>query len=286
MVKARYVPYLFLAPAVVLLLIFKVYPIALGLKNSLYAPGFIAGLDAFVGFDNYTGLFADHVFWHSVYVTLFFNVFVNPIQIGLAFGLALLLNARLKGIQAFRSVSFIPIAVSLPIACILWNIMLNPEQGVMNSILIGLGFSPQPFLTSKDQAIWIIILIATWKGVGYWAVFLLAGLQEVPQVLYEAASIDGAGKWDRFRDVTFPLMKRPLTFVTVADTVANFLLFAPMYILTKGGPENSTNVLMEESFNSAFVYSDPGRASAIVILLLILILLIIGLQFRLLRSKV
>lgn len=129
-------------------------------------------------------------------------------------------------------------------------------------------------------------IIATWKGVGYWAVFLLAGLQEVPASLYEAASIDGAGKWDRFKHVTFPLMKRPLTFVTVADTVANFLLFAPMYILTKGGPENSTNVLMEESFNNAFVYSDPGRSSAIVILLLILILIIIGVQFRLLRSKV
>jgi multiple sugar transport system permease protein len=286
MVRARYAPYVFLFPAVVLLLIFKVYPIVLGLKNSLYAPGFIAGLDSFVGLDNYLALFSDHVFWHSVYVTIFFNVFVNPIQIILAFLLALLLNSKLKGTSWFRSISFIPIAVSLPIACILWNIMLNPEQGVINSILIGLGFAPQPFLASKAQAIWVVIIIAAWKGVGYWAIFLLAGLQEVPVTLYEAASIDGAGKLDQFRNVTFPLMKRPLTFVTVADTVANFLLFAPMYILTKGGPENSTNVLMEESFNSAFVYSDPGRASAIVILLLILILLIIGIQFRILRSKV
>lgn len=279
-------PYLFLFPAIALLVIFKVYPILLGLKNSLYAPGFIAGLDSFVGLSNYAALFSDKVFWNSVYVTVFFNLFINPIQIILAFMLALLLNSKLKGIRSFRSICFIPIAVSLPIACILWNIMMNPEQGVINSILIALGFPQQPFLTSKDQAIWVIILIATWKGVGYWAVFLLAGLQEVPASLYEAASIDGAGKWDRFKHVTFPLMKRPLTFVTVADTVANFLLFAPMYILTKGGPENSTNVLMEESFNNAFVYSDPGRASAIVILLLILILIIIGVQFRLLRSKV
>ncbi|TDF93277.1 carbohydrate ABC transporter permease [Paenibacillus piri] len=285
MIKSKYAPFLFLLPAVSLLIVFKLYPIVLGLKNSLYAPGFIAGNEAFVGLDNYTYLFTDSVFWNSVYVTLFFNVFINPIQIALAFVLALLLNARLKGIHLFRSLNFIPITVSLPIACVLWSIMLNPEQGVVNSALVALGLPQQPFLTSKDQALWVIMAIATWKGVGYWAVFLLAGLQEVPASLYEAANIDGAGKWQQFKNVTFPLMKRPLTFVTVADTVTNFLLFAPMYILTKGGPENSTNVLMSESFNNAFVYSDPGRASAIVILLLILILLIIAVQFRLLRSQ-
>ncbi|MDF2962552.1 MAG: binding-protein-dependent transport system inner rane component [Paenibacillus sp.] len=286
MIKAKYAPYLFLLPAVALLILFKLYPIVLGLKNSLYAPGFIAGNESFAGLDNYVYLFTDSVFWNSVYVTLFFNLFINPIQIILAFLLAILLNTRLKGIHFFRSLNVIPITVSLPIACVLWSIMLNPEQGVVNSILVALGQPQQPFLTSKDQALWVIMAIATWKGVGYWAIFLLAGLQEVPASLYEAANIDGAGKWQQFRNVTFPLMKRPLTFVTVADTVTNFLLFAPMYILTKGGPENSTNVLMGESFNSAFVYSDPGRASAIVILLLLMILLIIGIQFRLLRSKV
>ncbi|TBL70768.1 carbohydrate ABC transporter permease [Paenibacillus thalictri] len=286
MIRAKYAPYLFLLPAVALLIIFKVYPIALGLKNSLFAPGFIADQPTFVGIDNYTYLFSDSVFWKSVYATLFFNVFVNPLQIVLAFLLALLLNSKIKGVNLFRSLNLVPIAVSLPIACVLWSIMLNPEQGVVNSLLVALGQSQQPFLTSKDQAMWVIMAIATWKGVGYWAVFLLAGLQEVPASLYEAADIDGAGKWQQFRNITFPLMKRPLTFVTVADTVTNFLLFAPMYILTKGGPENSTNVLMQESFSSAFVYSDPGRASAIVILLLILILCIIGIQFRLLRSSV
>ncbi|MDF2858653.1 MAG: transporter permease [Neobacillus sp.] len=284
--KAKYAPYLFLLPAVALLIIFKLYPIILGLKNSLYAPGFVTGNETFAGLDNYVFLFTDSVFWNSVYVTLFLNLFINPIQIALAFLLAILLNSKLKGIRFFRSINIIPITVSLPIACVLWSIMLNPEQGVVNSILVALGQPQQPFLTSKDQALWVIMAIATWKGVGYWAIFLLAGLQEVPSSLYEAANIDGAGKWQQFSNVTFPLMKRPLTFVIVADTVTNFLLFAPMYILTKGGPENSTNVLMAESFNSAFVYSDPGRASAIVILLLLIILVIIGIQFRLLRSKV
>ncbi|MCD9024249.1 carbohydrate ABC transporter permease [Cohnella silvisoli] len=286
MAKVKYTPYLFLLPAVLLLLIFKMYPIVLGFKTSLYTESFIGNIESFAGFDNYTGLFTDTVFWKSVYVTLFLNVFINPIQVVLSFILAILLNKKLKGISLFRSINLLPVVVSLPIACILWNIMLSPEQGIVNSILNFLHLPQQPFLASQHQAIWIIIAIATWKGVGYWSVFLLAGLQEVPDSLYEAANIDGASKWEQFKNVTFPLMKRPLTFVTVTDTVTNFLLFAPMYLLTKGGPQNSTNVLMLESYNSAFVYSDPGRASAIVMLLLILILTIIALQFRMLRSKV
>lgn len=286
MTKSKVAPYLFLLPVILLLAVFKLYPIMLGMKNSMYASSFLAGEELFVGWDHYVSLFADKVFWNSVYVTLFFNVFINPIQIALAFLLALLLNMKLRGIAWFRSIHIVPIAVSIPIACVLWNIMLNPEQGVINSLLVTFGLPQQPFLTSKGQAIWVIMAIATWKGVGYWAVFLLAGLQEIPKSLYEASSIDGAGKMAQLKNVTFPMMKRSLTFVAVADTIANFLLFAPMYILTGGGPENSTNVLMQESYNSAFVYSDPGRASAIVILLLLMILAIIGVQFRLLRSKV
>src|SRR5690606_19076300 len=218
-----------------------------------FAPSFLAGESNFIGFQNYIDLFNDPVFWNSVKVTLYLNVFINPIQIILAFLLALFLNRQLRGIGIFRAIHFVPIAVSMPIALIMWNVMLNPEQGVINTIIVALGFEPQPFLGSESQAIWLIILIATWKGVGYWAIFLLAGLQEVPNELYEAASIDGAGSWQKFKSITFQMMKRPLAFVAVADTVANFLLFAPMYILTKGGPNNSTNVLMNEGFNSAFV---------------------------------
>jgi multiple sugar transport system permease protein len=283
--KEKAVPYLFLFPAMMGILIFKLYPIFSGFFESLYAPTFLAGGKIFVGLDNYIYLFTDSVFWNSVKVTLMMNLFINPIQIILAFLLAIFLNRQVKGISLFRSIHFIPVAVSIPIACIIWSIMLNPEQGILNTLLIAFGFEPQPFLGSKDQAMWAIIAIATWKSVGYWAIFLLAGLQEVPKSLYEASGIDGAGKWEQFKNVTFPLMKRPLIFVAVADTVANFLLMAPMYILTNGGPGNSTNVLMIESFNSAFVYSVPGRASAIVMILLLLLLIIIAVEFRLLKAN-
>jgi ABC-type sugar transport system permease subunit len=284
MFRDKATPYYFLFPALLGLMIFKLYPILDALIQSFYAPTFLVKVKQFIGFENYKELIMDPVFWNSFKVTILLNVLINPIQIGLAFLLALLLNRRLKGIGIFRSINIIPISVSAPIACILWSIMLNPDQGLINSFLIWLGFDPQPFLASKDQSLGTIIMIATWKGVGYWAIFLLAGLQEISVSLYEASSIDGANKFKQFTTVTFPMMKRTLTFVAVADTVANFLLFAPMYILTRGGPEGSTNVLMNESYNRAFIYSDMGKASAIVILLLVILMIVITAQFKLLKS--
>lgn len=246
---------------------------------------FLTGLKKFVGIGNYVSLFSDPVFWNSLKVTLWFNLLINPLQIILAFGLAILLNQKIRNIAFFRGINFIPVAVSIPTACILWDIMLSPEQGVVNSILVSLNMSPQPFLTSSSQALGSIIAIASWRGIGYWALFFLAGLQEVPTSLYEASSIDGASRWNQFKNITYPMMKRPLTFVVVSVTVANMLLFSPMYILTNGGPQQSTNVLMLESYNSAFLYSDMGRASAIVVVILLITLVIISLQFRLFKAK-
>ncbi|CAG7647173.1 carbohydrate ABC transporter permease [Paenibacillus allorhizosphaerae] len=278
-------PYLFLFPAMLGLLIFKLYPVLNGLQLSLYGPEFLNAGKAFVGLQNYVSLFTDPVFWSSLKITLLFNVFINPIQVALAFGLALLLNGKLKRISWFRGIHFVPVAVSIPTACILWNIMLSPEQGVVNSVLVGLGLEPQPFLSSSSQALASIIGIASWKGVGYWAIFLLAGLQEVPASLYEASAMDGASRWEQFKQVTFPMMSRSLTFVAVSVTVSNFLLFSPMYIMTHGGPEHSTNVLMLESYNSAFMYSDMGRSSAIVIVLLLITLSVVAMQFKFFKAK-
>lgn len=283
-VQAKLTPYLFLFPALSLLVIFQILPIFEAFIQSIHTSSFGADVRNFVGLDNYINAFKDPVIIDSIKVTLWFNLLINPLQIALAFALALFLNKKMKGVGLFRSIHFIPISISMPIAAILWDVMLNNDQGVVNSILVSMGFSQQPFLNSADQALYLIILIATWKGVGYWSIFLLAGLQDVPYTLYEAANMDGASRWKKFTSITFSMMKRPLLFVVVADTVSNFLLFAPMYLLTGGGPQRSTNVLMLESYNSAFVYSDIHRASTIVIILLMFILLIIFIQSRLLKA--
>lgn len=276
---------LFLLPALTGLFLFKLYPIGNGILQSLYTTSFLTGGQSFVALQNYITLFQDPVFWNSLKVTLLFNIIINPLQVVLAFLLALLLNARIKRIAWFRSIHFVPVAISVPTACMLWNIMLSPEQGVVNSILAAFGLPEQPFLGSSAQALGSIIAIASWKGVGYWALFLLAGLQEVPASLMEASSLDGAGRWRQLIHIIYPMMKRPLTFIVVSITTANFLLFSPMYILTKGGPENSTNVLMLESFNSAFLYSDLGRSSAIVVILLLLTLTAVAAQFKWLKAS-
>lgn len=281
----KLIPYFFLFPAISLLILFQILPIFEAVMQSLHQSELGTKIKTFVGIKNYIKVFSDPVALNSIKITLWFNLLINPIQIALAFALALFLNKKVKGVGLFRSIHFIPIAISMPIAAILWDVMLNNDQGLVNSILIKFGLSAQPFLNSADQALYVIILIATWKGVGYWSIFLLAGLQDVPKSLYEASDIDGANRWSKFWSITFPMMKRPLLFVVVADTVANFLLFAPMYLLTGGGPQDSTNMLMLEGYKSAFVYSDIHRASTIVVVLLIFILGVIAIQSKLLKAN-
>ncbi len=283
--KSWVTAYLLLAPALVGLAVFRLYPIALAVWGSLHTSTFGAGAQRiYVGLDNYTYLVNNPVFWESLWVTLKFNLVVNPVQVLLALLLAVVANQRLRGISVYRTVFFVPIGVSVPIAAILWQMMLDPNRGMVNALLAGVGLPRQPFLTSADQALWSIIGIASWKGVSFWMVFLLAGLQGIPREVREAAMLDGANGLRRFLDITLPLLKRTILFVLVTDTAINFLLFAPVYLLTRGGPELATNVLMYEAFKSGFVYADMGQGLAMVMVLLLLVLLVVGVEFRLLQA--
>jgi len=277
----------FLAPAFIGLLAFRAYPVFLALWESMYTATY-GGAKAkmiFVGFENYQLLWEDIIFWRSVKATALLTLFINPIQIGLALGLALLLQRSTPYISIIRTLFLLPVGVAIPIATVVWGLMLNPNNGLVNSILGVFGIPPQPFLTSETQAIWAIIAIASWKGVALWMLFLLAGLQDIPKIYYEAARIDGAKIWDQIIHITLPLLRRSLLFVTVADTAINFVLFVPMFILTQGGPRNSTNVLMFEAYRSGFAFQDYGRSMAIITLLTVCILIIIGFQIKFLRPK-
>jgi multiple sugar transport system permease protein len=277
----------FLTPAFIGLLAFRAYPVFLALWESMYTATY-GGAKAkmiFVGFENYQLLWEDIIFWRSVKATALLTLFINPIQIGLALGLALLLQRSTPYISFIRTLFLLPVGVAIPIATVVWGLMLNPNNGLVNSILGVFGIPPQPFLTSETQAIWAIIAIASWKGVALWMLFLLAGLQDIPKIYYEAARIDGAKIWDQIIHITLPLLRRSLLFVTVADTAINFVLFVPMFILTQGGPRNSTNVLMFEAYRSGFAFQDYGRSMAIITLLTMCILIIIGFQIKFLRPK-
>jgi multiple sugar transport system permease protein len=278
--------FLLLAPAMVALAIFRLYPIAVTIWGSLSTESFInPDKTVFVGFNNYLDLFSDPVFWKSLWVTLLLNLIINPIQVVLALGLAVMVNQNFRGIGFYRILFFIPIAVSLPIACIIWRIMLDPNSGLINSLLNLTHLPSQPFLISQDQALWCIVAIANWKGVSFWMIFLWAGLQDVSREIQEAAILDGANGVQRFFRIVLPLIRRVVLFVLVTDTAVNFLLFVPMFLLTRGGPSYSTNVLMYEAYKSGFIYGQMGRALALVTVLLILVVGTVVLQFRFLRSR-
>lgn len=272
----------FLAPAIAMLVFLRLLPLVSGIESSVQAWRF--GDSGFVGLENYARILQDPTFVNALVVTLIFALIVNPFQIVVALLLAVLLNQRFPLVGLWRSLIFLPAAIPQSVSAVIWLILFRPD-GPLNALLEAIGFPPQPFLTSSSQALMSIVLVVSWVGVGFWMMFLIAGLNDIPAELYEAASVDGAGTLRRFFSITIPQLRRPLLFVLVADTVANFLIFAPVQILTKGGPSDSTNLIMYEIFTRAFSTGDETGASAGTVLLIAVIVIVVSIQFRLLPGK-
>lgn len=285
-IRRHVTPYLFLLPAIVLLVIFRYIPILSGLRESFYSNGLsLSGGQQFVGLANFARLFREDVFARALSNTVLFSLVVNPLQTGLALLLALLANQKLRGIAAFRTIYLIPVALSMTVTALALGLALDRNYGMVNGLLVTLGLPRQPFLGSPDQALWTIVAIVTWVGVPYWTIFFLAGLQNIPAQLHEAAQIDGATALQRFWHVTLPLLRRTTAFVLITDTIINFSLFAPIQLLTRGGPELSTTMVMYEAYRRGFVYGDLGVAAALATCLLLVVLAIVALQLFLLRPK-
>ncbi|GAA4211547.1 carbohydrate ABC transporter permease [Actinocatenispora rupis] len=275
---------LFLAPGLLFLVVLRIAPAVSAVASSLFHYSLLRDTTSFVGFDNYATLFRDSDFHQAVLVTLLFNVIINPLQIAVSLALAVLLNQKLAGVRFWRALVFLPIAVPPAVSAVVWDVAFQPN-GLINAFLRVFGLPAQPFLTSGSQALWSIMILCSWIGVGYWMMFLISGLNDIPTSLYEASTLDGAGAWKRFWYITFPMLRRPLAFVLVADTVSNFLVFAPVQILTNGGPENATNLAMFDIYRRAFTLGNMNLAQAEVVLLMLVTLVVVAVQFRLLRSK-
>jgi multiple sugar transport system permease protein len=283
--REEWVPFAFLAPALVLLLVFRLLPAISGFKEAFYTSGPIPGTSEFIGLENFSYLGEDPSFWNALRVTLIFNLVTNPLQVVLAIGLAVLANLRLRGIQFFRSIYLLPVAISFNVATAVWALMLDTNAGLVNGVLVRLGISPQPFLTSSSLALWSVVAVVSWKAIPFWMLFFLAGLQRVPVSVLEAAAVDGATVIQSFRDVTLPLLRRMILFVLVADTIGNFLLFTPIFLLTQGGPAESTSVLMWETYRRGLLWGDLGTAAAMACILLVIVALVVTLQSILLRER-
>jgi multiple sugar transport system permease protein len=265
----------FLLPAVVAIFALRLWPAAIAVVQSLVAPhatGF--------SLDNYTYLLSDPTFRGSMITTALYSVLVNPLQIGLALALAVLLNTRLPTSGFWRTAILLPVAIPQSVSAVVWGIAMRPD-GVINGLFSAIGLPQQPLLSSPQQALACLLVIVSWIGVGFWMTFLIAGLQEIPITLYEAARVDGANAWQQFRFITLPQLRRQLGFVLVADTVGNFLVFAPVQILTRGGPQHSTNLVMFEIYTRAFRTGDVSSAQAATVILTAIVLFVVIIQFRL-----
>jgi multiple sugar transport system permease protein len=275
--KESVVVLLLLLPAMLMLFLFRLMPTGYAIVESF------THNDSFIGLENYRFLFQSPAFWKSLGVTVLFGVIINPVQIILALLLAVLLTQRIPLVSFWRTLIFIPAAIPFISSAIVWSMAFRPD-GLFNAFLSALHLGAQPFLTSSGQALYCIMLLASWIGIGYWMVFLIAGLQDIPNIYREAAAIDGAGTLRIFFQIVLPLLRRPLAFVLVADTVANFLLFAPIQALTRGGPEDSTSLLMFDIFRQAYTYGDLGLAYSEATIVTLVMLIIVIVQFRLLQS--
>ena len=275
----------FLAPVLVSLVVLRIVPAVGAISSSLYKafPGGIIPA-TYAGLANYRSLFGDPDFNATIVRTIAFNLVINPLQILMALFVAVLFVQRIPLVGLWRTLLFVPVTIPIVGSCIAWGAALNPE-GPVNAVLSALGGTPQPFFTSPGQALACIIVIASWIGIGYWMLFLVSGLQAIPEELYDAAKIDRAGPLSTFVHITIPMLRRPLLFVLVADTVANFVLFVPVQLLTQGGPQSSTTLLMFEAYRTSYAFGSRNLGAAQVVLLTVIMLFFVLLQFRLLREE-
>lgn len=278
--KNMAVAYLFLLPNLIGFLIFTLIPILCSMALSLMEWDSSNPM-VFVGFDNFKRLVGDETFQISLFNTFYYSIFTVPFTMGAALGLAMILNQKIKGIGIFRTVFFFPHVASLVAIAVVWNLLFHPTLGPVNNILRSLGMSSPPGWTaSVDWAMPVIIIVSIWKSMGYYMILYLSGLQAIPGELYEAAKVDGANAFQRFKSITLPMLTPTTFFVSIMLTIACFKVFDLVSVMTSGGPGRATNVLVYNIYNTAFINYEFGYASAISMVLFLIVLLITVIQFR------
>ena len=265
--KENVVAYTFLGPALLLLSMFLVIPSIMSVYYS-FTDYYLLTPDMrkFIGLDNFINLFQDPIFLKSLVNTLEFVVWVIPLQIGAALGLALLLNKQRKANTFFKVAYFSPVVMSLVVISVLWLYLLNPNEGIINNVLTYFGISAQPFLTSPKQAIFTIVVVSAWQGAGFQMLIFLAGLQNIPGDVYEAAQLDGINKWQRFMYITLPLLKPTSIFIFITTLIGAFKLLVQPMVMTQGGPVNSTMTVVYYIYQTGFTDRMVGYASSIALL--------------------
>ena len=266
-------PYLFLFPALFFLVLTVIYPALRGFYLSFTRYEYdLTQAPTWVGFANFQRLWVDPLFWQTLRQTLLYLVGVVPILVVLPLGLAILVDRKLRGIIWFRTAYYTPVVISMVVAGIAWKWLFS-ENGLLDRIVGVFGFENGiPWLTSPRLAIFSVMAVTIWKGLGYYMVIYLAGLQGIPGQLYEAAALDGSDGWRRHLDITVPLMKPYILLVAVISSLSATKVFEEVFVMTQGGPRDSSQTIVYYLYEQAFSYLEMSYACAIGLVLFLLIL--------------
>lgn len=270
--------YVFMLPAILGLLIFTIGPMLVSLYLS-FTDYDVLGSATWIGLENYRQLLGEPLFWKSLRVSAIYSVVSVPAGLVLSLALAVLLNQKMPGVYFFRSVFYLPTVISGVGVAMLWRWMFNADFGVINTLLARVGIQGPPWLTSETWALPALIITSLW-GVGGTMLIYLAGLQGISQELYEAAEIDGAGLWKRFRFITIPLISHVTFFNLVLGIIGALQVFTDAFVMTGGGPNNSTMFLAVYLYLNAFRYLNMGYASALAWVMFLIVLVLTLLVFK------
>jgi len=270
--------YVFMSPAILGLLIFTLGPIVASLLLSFTDYNIISDPE-WVGLKNYVDMFEERLFWQALRVSAIYSVVSVPLGLTLSLGLAVLLNHAMRGISIFRSIYYMPTVISGVGVAMLWRWLFNAEFGVINVLLDGIGIEGPAWLLDANWALPALIITSLW-GIGGTTLIFLAGLQAIPEELYEAAEIDGAGLWSRFWSVTLPLISNVTFFNLVLGIIGALQVFTDAFVITRGGPNHATLFLSVYLYQHAFQYLNMGYASAIAWFMFFVVMLLTVLVFK------
>lgn len=277
-----------IAPGLSLLIIFVAIPFLLVIGLSFTNQRLVSPLPTgFVGLDNYAQTFADPVFWQALRNNLEFSAVVPAAQTTVALLLAVLVNQKLRGTNVFRGIYFAPVVIALAVASTIWRLLYNSDSGLVDGFLglVTAGHIHVNWLGDPSAAFPAIMFMSIWQGVGFQMVILLAGLQDIPAEQYEAATVDGAGRWQRFRHITLPGLRNTIIFVMTVSVILSFRLFDQVFVMTRGGPLDSTVTLIYRMVQVGFDEQRIGQGSAIAVTYFVMVLAMTFASRRLVRDE-
>ncbi len=274
------IAYLYLLPGLAFLIAFSLWPAIDSAYQSLFQNNLLSQRHGFVGLANYQALVQSDLFWQVLRNTAVFSVITVPISLVLALGFALLLNRRLLLLGLYRTAIFYPTVLPMISAAAIWAFMFVPSYGLMDRALGLVGLPAINWLGDDSSALPAVMLATIWKQAGYYMIFFLAGLQSLSTDLIEASQLDGASRFQTFRRIVFPLLMPTTVFVTTIALIASILAVDQVYLMTQGGPDNATNVLLYFLYQIAFMNFDAGQASALTVILIVILFGVSWLNYR------